>query len=40
MRRGGDFTVPWVLAHVVQEIARHVGHLDALREPADGEVEE
>lgn len=39
-RRGGEFTVRWVLAHVVQETARHVGHLDALRELADGEVGE
>ncbi|MEV8610661.1 DUF664 domain-containing protein [Amycolatopsis sp. NPDC051373] len=39
-RRGGEFTVRWVPAHVVQETARHVGHLDALREPADGDVGE
>ncbi|MET7995468.1 DinB family protein [Amycolatopsis sp. NPDC005232] len=39
-RRGGEFTVRWVLAHVVQETARHVGHLDALRELADGDVGE
>ena len=39
-RRGGDFTVRWILEHVVQETARHVGHLDILREMADGEVGE
>ena len=39
-RRGGGFTVRWVLEHVVQETARHVGHLDLLREMADGEVGE
>ncbi|MGW7531241.1 DinB family protein [Amycolatopsis sp. NPDC054798] len=39
-RRSGEFTVRWVLAHVVQETARHVGHLDALRELADGSVGE
>ncbi|GAA3562078.1 DinB family protein [Amycolatopsis ultiminotia] len=39
-RRSGEFTVRWVLAHVVQETARHVGHLDALRELADGAVGE
>lgn len=39
-RRGGEFTVRWVLAHVVQEPARHVRHLDALRELADGQVGE
>ncbi|MFC7615303.1 DUF664 domain-containing protein [Actinokineospora soli] len=36
----GERTVRWVLAHVVQETARHVGHLDFLRELADGEVGE
>ncbi len=39
-RRGGDFTVRWILEHVVQETARHVGHLDILREMADGETGE
>ncbi|WP_370542162.1 DUF664 domain-containing protein [Amycolatopsis sp. FDAARGOS 1241] len=39
-RRSGDFTVRWVPAHVVQETGRHVGHLDTLRELADGEVGE
>jgi uncharacterized damage-inducible protein DinB len=31
-----EFTVRWILAHVAQETARHVGHLDLLRELADG----
>src|SRR5437762_688579 len=26
----------WVLAHMIEETARHVGHLDALRELTDG----
>jgi len=39
-RRRSEFTVRWVLAHVAQETARHVGHLDVLRELADGEVGE
>lgn len=39
-RHGGDFTVRWIVEHVVQETARHVGHLDILREMADGEVGE
>jgi uncharacterized damage-inducible protein DinB len=34
--RDADKTVRWLLAHVVQETARHVGHLDVLREFADG----
>ena len=28
----------WVLAHLVQETARHAGHADILRELIDGEV--
>ena len=36
----GRRTVRWVLAHVVQETARHLGHLDLLRELADGAVGE
>jgi uncharacterized damage-inducible protein DinB len=31
-----DKTVRWLLTHLVQETARHVGHLDVLREFADG----
>ncbi|MFB9906938.1 DinB family protein [Allokutzneria oryzae] len=37
---GSERTVRWLLAHVVQETARHVGHLDVLREFADGLVGE
>ncbi|SES45772.1 DinB family protein [Actinokineospora terrae] len=29
-------TVRWTLTHVIQETARHVGHLDLLREHLDG----
>lgn len=36
----GERTVRWILAHVAQETARHVGHLDLLRELADGQVGE
>ncbi|MBM7774576.1 putative damage-inducible protein DinB [Actinokineospora baliensis] len=35
-RRDPDRTVRWVLTHVIQETARHVGHLDILREHLDG----
>ncbi|WP_026421136.1 DinB family protein [Actinokineospora inagensis] len=35
-----DRTVRWVLAHLIQETARHVGHLDILREHLDGETGE
>lgn len=34
---GNGRTVRWVLAHLVQETGRHVGHLDFLRELADGQ---
>ncbi|MEU5846166.1 DUF664 domain-containing protein [Saccharopolyspora shandongensis] len=36
----GRRTIRWLLAHVTQETGRHVGHLDLLRELADGEVGE
>jgi uncharacterized damage-inducible protein DinB len=35
--QGADRTVRWLLSHVIQETARHVGHMDILREMADGE---
>ena len=34
--RGEDRTVRWLLTHLIQETARHVGHMDVLRELADG----
>jgi len=34
--RGREFTLRFVLLHLVEETARHLGHLDALRELADG----
>ena len=36
--RGRPLSVRWVTAHMVQETARHLGHLDLLRELADGSV--
>lgn len=33
-------TLGWILFHVLQEYARHAGHLDIARELADGEVGE
>jgi uncharacterized damage-inducible protein DinB len=35
---GVPMTVRWVLLHLIEETARHNGHLDVLREMADGEV--
>lgn len=43
---GGRFTAPdvptlgWILCHLIQEYARHVGQLDIVRELADGVVGE
>jgi uncharacterized damage-inducible protein DinB len=36
--RDVPLTVRWVLLHLIEETARHNGHLDILREMADGEV--
>jgi uncharacterized damage-inducible protein DinB len=33
---GEHFNVRWVLAHMIEELARHNGHLDLLRELIDG----
>jgi uncharacterized damage-inducible protein DinB len=33
---GKERTVRWLLSHLIQETARHVGHMDLLREMADG----
>ncbi|WP_309133630.1 DinB family protein [Cellulomonas sp.] len=33
---GCDFTLRYALAHMVEETARHCGHLDLLRESTDG----
>ena len=37
-RRG--VSLRWILLHLVEETARHLGHLDVLREQADGSVGE
>jgi hypothetical protein len=46
-RAGGRFNPPdhqpaliWIMFHVLQEYARHAGHLDVARELADGSVGE
>lgn len=31
-----DFSLRWILMHLVEETARHLGHIDLLREQADG----
>ena len=35
--RADTLTLRWILGHMVEEVARHVGHLDLLREMLDGE---
>jgi hypothetical protein len=37
---GQDFTLRFALAHLLEETARHLGHLDILRELADGRTGE
>jgi uncharacterized damage-inducible protein DinB len=33
---GGGFTVRWILLHVLEELSRHAGHADIIREHVDG----
>ena len=33
-------TLRWILHHLIEETARHLGHLDLLRELADGQTGE
>jgi Protein of unknown function (DUF664) len=35
---GMDFTLRYAMLHMIQETARHCGHLDLLREATDGAV--
>jgi uncharacterized damage-inducible protein DinB len=35
-RRGGRVTLRWILVHLIEETARHNGHIDILREMLDG----
>lgn len=35
-RDGAAFNLRWILMHLIEETARHNGHLDLLREMADG----
>jgi uncharacterized damage-inducible protein DinB len=37
---GRRFNVRWVLTHMIEETARHAGHLDLIREQLDGLVGE
>jgi hypothetical protein len=37
-RKGRQATLRWTLVHTIEETARHLGHLDILREQIDGAV--
>jgi hypothetical protein len=34
--REGRFTLRWITVHLIEETARHIGHIDILREMLDG----
>jgi uncharacterized damage-inducible protein DinB len=34
----GALTLRWVIVHMIEETGRHIGHIDLLREQADGAV--
>ncbi len=36
--RGNTYSVRWILMHLIEEIARHAGHADIIRETIDGET--
>jgi uncharacterized damage-inducible protein DinB len=36
----GSFSLRWILVHMIEETGRHLGHIDLLRERADGSVGE
>ena len=36
----GTFSLRWIIVHMIEETGRHLGHIDLLREQADGAVGE
>jgi uncharacterized damage-inducible protein DinB len=36
----GRYSLRWIICHMIEETGRHLGHIDLLREQADGEVGE
>jgi uncharacterized damage-inducible protein DinB len=36
LRRGKQVNLRWILTHLIEEYARHLGHMDLLREAVDG----
>ena len=39
-REGREQTLGWIMTHMVEEVARHCGHADILREQIDGQTGE
>ena len=39
-RTGGHFSLRWILIHMIEETARHNGHVDLIREAIDGSTGE
>ncbi|MGI9665549.1 MAG: DinB family protein [Acidimicrobiia bacterium] len=37
-RDGKHWTLRWIMVHMIEELARHAGHADLIRESIDGEV--
>ena len=37
---GGRFSLRWIMIHMIEETARHNGHVDLIREAIDGRVGE
>ena len=37
-RRHGEYSLRWILVHLVEEYARHCGHADLLRQAIDGQT--
>jgi hypothetical protein len=35
-----NMSLRWILLHLIEETARHLGHIDVLREQADGSTGE
>lgn len=36
LRKGREVNLRWILTHLIEEYARHLGHMDLLREAIDG----
>lgn len=36
LRHGQQVNLRWILTHLIEEYARHLGHMDLLRERIDG----